>query len=221
MTARRIARASLLVLAALCACHAKRARPAGAPPASLQIVAIDDSIDPFATASAPSDVTIQSELGPLGGGKEIAEHYARTIVRPGETEAAARARLRRWLATVSLPSPARFGVGIVHDEPGSAYARSWVLAGPTVITTSDVVDAEPTNTGGDVGVTVTLSRDGANRFEDFTRAWVGRRAAICLDDDVTTAPVIRTPIGGGRLEITTGRDTRSAEKLAASLRPAR
>ncbi len=220
----RLAGALLLTLA-MTACHAKRARPAGAPAASLQIVAVDDSIDPFTTARAspPSDVTLQSESVPVGGGAEVSEHYARTVVRAGETDSAARARLRGWLATVPLPPRARFGVGVVHDGPDSAYARSWVLVGATIVSTSDVEDAAAAKDLEGMGPTVmvTLSRAAANRFEDFTRSWVDRRAAIMLDDDVTSAPVIRTPIAGGRLRITTGGDDPEADRIAASLRPAR
>ena len=207
------------------ACHAKRARPTGVPAAKLEIVAIDDSVDPFASGSVspPSDVTIESEIVSLGGGSRE-EHFARTVVRAGERDAAARARLGAWLATVTLPAGARFGVGVVHDGPASAFARSCVLGGPVVVTSSDVVDAQATRDGSDTdpAVVITLASGGARRFEDFTRAWLGRRAAIVVDDDVMTMPVIRTTIAGGRLSITTGReDPDVADRLAASLRPTR
>ena len=217
-----IVRRAAVALSLALACHPHRTRPAGVAAASFQIVAIDDGVDPFAPSSAPPDVTIEDEIEPLGPGRDVTEHYARTVLRAGETDAAARARLRAWLATVALPAGDRFGVGVVHDAPGSGYARSYVLAGPTVVTTADVEDAVVAKQSTEPAITVTLFPGGAQRFEDFTRSWVQRRAAILLDDDVRSAPRIMSPIGGGRVLISLGReDAASAERLAESLRPAR
>ncbi len=46
-------------------------------------------------------------------------------------------------------------------------------------------------------VNFTFNSVGARRFADVTRANVGRRFAIVLDDKVISAPVIREPITGG------------------------
>ena len=217
-----IVRRAAVALSLALACHPHRTRPAGVVAASFQIIAIDDGVDPFASARAPADVTIEDEIEPVGPGRDVPSHYARTVVRAGETDAAARVRLRAWLATVPLPAGARFGVGVVHDGPGSGHARSYVLAGPTVITTADVEDAVVAKQSAEPAITVTLFPGGAQRFEDFTRTWLQRRAAILLDDDVRSAPRIMTPIGGGRLQISlAGEDAASAERLAASLRPTR
>jgi preprotein translocase subunit SecD len=61
--------------------------------------------------------------------------------------------------------------------------------------------------GGGAGsfyVAVTFSPAGADRFEEVTGANVQRRFAIILDDEIDSAPVIRTKIGGGRASITLG-----------------
>jgi len=54
----------------------------------------------------------------------------------------------------------------------------------------------------DVGVT--FSPEGARRFEALTRAHVGQRVAILLNDKVSSAPVIVAPISGGQARITLG-----------------
>jgi len=48
------------------------------------------------------------------------------------------------------------------------------------------------------------SQPRADRFEEVTGANVQRRFAIILDDEIDSAPVIRTKIGGGRASITLG-----------------
>ena len=62
----------------------------------------------------------------------------------------------------------------------------------------DLTDAGPATTSrpGDGGE-LHLQLLGARRFADITRANVGRRFAIVLDNKVISAPVIREPILGG------------------------
>ena len=57
----------------------------------------------------------------------------------------------------------------------------------------------------------------------MTTEWLERRMAIVIDDHVDSAPVIRSPIRGGRLTITMGagepdKQLADARLLAASLR---
>jgi preprotein translocase subunit SecD len=63
------------------------------------------------------------------------------------------------------------------------------------------VDLDRTGTG-PASVTLTLSEDAATRFEDVTREWTNRRIALIVDDEVDSAPVVKTAIGGGRVSIT-------------------
>ncbi len=59
---------------------------------------------------------------------------------------------------------------------------------------------------------------GARRFAEVTRNNVGHRFAVVLDDKVITAPVINTPITGGRGEISGSFNAASANDLAVLLR---
>ena len=67
-------------------------------------------------------------------------------------------------------------------------------------------------------VNFTFDSVGARRFADVTNANVGRRFAIVLDDKVISAPVIQTPITGGRGQISGNFNARSAQDLSVLLR---
>ncbi len=53
-------------------------------------------------------------------------------------------------------------------------------------------------------VSLTLDRQGADKFADLTRNHTDERFAIMLDDEVQSAPVINEPIPGGRAQISMG-----------------
>ncbi|MGD0434485.1 MAG: protein translocase subunit SecD, partial [Acetobacteraceae bacterium] len=63
-----------------------------------------------------------------------------------------------------------------------------------------------------------FNSNGARRFADITRANVGHRFAIVLDDKVISAPVIREPITGGSGQISGGFTANTANDLAVLLR---
>lgn len=73
------------------------------------------------------------------------------------------------------------------------------------------------NTGEPV-VTFKLDNEGARRFGDMTRDNIGRALAVVLDNEVITAPVIRSVIAGGSGEISGGFSTTEASDLALLLR---
>src|SRR5690606_10442462 len=58
---------------------------------------------------------------------------------------------------------------------------------------------------------------GARIFGDVTGQNVGRRFAVVLDDQIITAPVIRSPITGGTGMIEGGFTIQSAQDLATLL----
>lgn len=72
-------------------------------------------------------------------------------------------------------------------------------------------------------VSITMTPEGAARFEALTAANVRRKLAIVLDGKVTAAPVIHERIPGGRAQITLGRTgapedlRRQADRLAQML----
>jgi preprotein translocase subunit SecD len=71
-------------------------------------------------------------------------------------------------------------------------------------------------------VHLTLDAKGARIFRDVTRENVGRRMAILLFEkgrgEVVTAPVIRSEIGGGRVQISGRMTTQEANDVALLLR---
>ena len=69
-------------------------------------------------------------------------------------------------------------------------------------------------------VNFTFNSVGARRFADITRANVGRRFAIVLDNKVISAPVIREPILGGRGQISGNFTASSAPTLPCCCAPA-
>ena len=76
-----------------------------------------------------------------------------------------------------------------------------------ILTGENLTDAQPgfDSQTQEPTVNLTLDAQGARVFRDVTRANVGRRMAIILFEkgkgEVVTAPVIRTEIGGGRVQI--------------------
>ena len=93
-----------------------------------------------------------------------------------------------------------------------------------VLTGENLTDAQPGFDGQTQEPTVNLTLDakGARIFRDVTRENVGKRMAIVLFEkgkgEVVTAPVIRTEIGGGRVQISGRMTTSEANDTALLLR---
>ena len=86
---------------------------------------------------------------------------------------------------------------------------------------ANLTDARPgqdQQRGGGWVVNFTFDSVGARRFADVTNANVGKRFAIVLDDKVISAPVIQTPITGGRGQISGNFNAQSANDLSVLLR---
>ncbi|MCB2427584.1 protein translocase subunit SecD [Methylophaga pinxianii] len=67
-------------------------------------------------------------------------------------------------------------------------------------------------------VSFVLDKEGARLFTEMTQNNIGRSLAIVLDDEVITAPVIRSVIAGGRGEISGAFTVAEANELALLLR---
>jgi len=93
-----------------------------------------------------------------------------------------------------------------------------------VLTGDRINDAQPgfDNQSGEPAVHISLDGTGARIFQQATRESVGKRMAILLFEkgkgEVVTAPVIRTEIGGGRVQISGRMNTREANDIALLLR---
>ena len=113
-----------------------------------------------------------------------------------------------------------FGTELYLERGGSP-----VLVKKQVVLTGDRInDAQPgfDNQTGEPAVHISLDGTGARVFQQVTRENVGKRMAILLFEkgkgEVVTAPVIRTEIGGGRVQISGRMTTREASDVALLLR---
>ncbi len=105
-----------------------------------------------------------------------------------------------------------------RDGPPLLVKRQVVLTGDRL------TDAQPGFDGqtNEPAVHLTLDAAGARIFRDLTRDNVGKRMAILLIEkgkgEVVTAPVIRSEIGGGRVQISGRMSTTEANDVALLLR---
>ncbi|MFA6310037.1 MAG: protein translocase subunit SecD [Sterolibacterium sp.] len=102
--------------------------------------------------------------------------------------------------------------------------RPLLLRKQVVLTGERLTDAQPgfDNQTHEPAVHLTLDSAGARIFKDVTRESVGKRMAIVLIEkgkgEVVTAPVIRSEIGGGRVQISGRMTTVEANDVALLLR---
>ena len=93
-----------------------------------------------------------------------------------------------------------------------------------ILTGENLTDAQPgfDNQTQEAAVHLSLDAKGTRIFKDVTRENVGKRMAILLFEkgkgEVVTAPVIRTEIGGGRVQISGRMSTVEANDTALLLR---
>lgn len=111
------------------------------------------------------------------------------------------------------------------DELYTERGGPQLLVKKQVVLTGDrLTDAQPgfDNQTHEPAVHLTLDSAGARIFRDITRENVGKRMAILLIEkgkgEVVTAPVIRTEIGGGRVQISGRMTTVEANDVALLLR---
>ena len=99
-----------------------------------------------------------------------------------------------------------------------------VVKKQVVLTGDNLTDAQPgfDNQTQEAAVHLTLDAKGSRIFKDVTRENVGKRMAILLFEkgkgEVVTAPVIRSEIGGGRVQISGRMTTVEANDVALLLR---
>lgn len=193
------------------------------PPASdLAVVAVDDSTDPYAVAAAdtvlpldlPADVSLEPEQVPAGPGHTEARRYP--LFRGAGVSPAARA----WLGKLVVPAGRHWAFAKherFDDATGRNVADGWrayLLDGPPLIGSKNLrrVAAERPPSAFGWQLTIELDEPGAKRFEQATRDHLEQRLAIVVDGVVMSAPVVKTPISGGRLIITLGSGAPEAEQ---------
>lgn len=116
--------------------------------------------------------------------------------------------------------PVPFGDEKFLERNGQAV----VVKKQVILTGDNLTDAQPgfDNQTQEAAVHLTLDAKGSRIFKDVTRDNVGKRMAILLFEkgkgEVVTAPVIRSEIGGGRVQISGRMTTVEANDVALLLR---
>ena len=128
-------------------------------------------------------------------------------------------RMVEETATLSPGAPPPPGVEFLQIQEGGGGGRIAVRKRVDV-DGGDLTDARAGTNGqtGDWVVNFKFNSNGGRRFADITRANVGKRFAIVLDDKVISAPAIREAITGGSGQISGGFTVTSANELAVLLR---
>ena len=120
----------------------------------------------------------------------------------------------------ALAGQVPFGDEIYREPDG----RPILVRKQVVLTGDRINDAQPgfDNQTGEPAVHINLDGTGARIFQQVTRENVGRRMAILLFEkgkgEVVTAPVIRTEIPGGRVQISGRMTTQEARDVSLLLR---
>jgi preprotein translocase subunit SecD len=113
-----------------------------------------------------------------------------------------------------------FGDERFLDRNGQAV----VVKKQVILTGENLTDAQPgfDNQTQEAAVHLTLDAKGARIFKDVTRENINKRMAILLFEkgkgEVVTAPVIRSEIGGGRVQISGRMSTAEANDTSLLLR---
>jgi len=123
-------------------------------------------------------------------------------------------------AEISTTSIVPFGDERFLERTGQAV----VVKKQVLLTGENLTDAQPgfDNQTQEAAVHLTLDAKGARIFRDVTRENIGKRMAILIFEkgkgEVVTAPVIRSEIGGGRVQISGRMNTVEANDVALLLR---
>ena len=206
--------------------------------ARLEFKMLDDESDFFGKVPenqvpAAEGIEIRFQNEPAGVGKNVKVDFARINKRDNETMAECLERFKKWTSTLQVPDDHQVSFGKIEEvdeESGHSIEKGWqtyYLYNRAEVTGEYITDAtravNSQNGIPEVYVALTFSPAGADRFEEVTGANVNRRFAIILDEVVSSAPVIKTKIGGGHASITMGngdpdKQLKDAEKLELVLR---
>ena len=113
-----------------------------------------------------------------------------------------------------------FGTELYYERSGQPV----LVKKQVVLTGERINDAQPGFDGqsGEPAVHINLDGAGARIFQQVTRESIGKRMAILLFErgkgEVVTAPVIRSEIGGGRVQISGRMTTQEANDVSLLLR---
>jgi hypothetical protein len=161
---------------------------------------VDDDADPLRalqSAALPGGARVEAVSVPAGlPGDALSMRFR--FVAPTRFTPAQLAELAA-LAAPHLPAKRELAWGLGEDANGRPALTSYLL-GAAVVDASDVGSARKrADEGGFYGVDLVLRAEGAERFGVVTGMMLRRRLAILSGGRVHLAPVVQSPIRGGRL----------------------
>jgi preprotein translocase subunit SecD len=185
--------------------------------------------------------TLHNRINELGVAEPVIQQQGadRIVVQlPGVQDTAKAKDILGRTATLEIrmvddeasADPTRLQAAAAGQPPvGSEYyvergGRGLLVKKQVVLTGERLTDAQAgfDNQTQEPAVHLTLDSAGARIFKDVTRENVGKRMAILLIEkgkgEVVTAPVIRSEIGGGRVQISGRMSTVEANDVALLLR---
>jgi preprotein translocase subunit SecD len=183
-------------------------------------------------------VTLHNRINELGVAEPVIQQQGldRVVVQlPGVQDTAKAKDIIGRTATLEVRMvdestegrAAEIGSGAVpfgDERYADREGRSVVVKKQVVLTGENLTDAQAgfDNQTQEAAVHLTLDAKGSRIFKDVTRENVGKRMAILLFEkgkgEVVTAPVIRSEIGGGRVQISGRMTTVEANDTALLLR---
>jgi preprotein translocase subunit SecD len=183
-------------------------------------------------------VTLHNRINELGVAEPVIQQQGldRIVVQlPGVQDTAKAKEILGRTATLEIrmvdesaeARTAELGAGPVPFGDEKFLERNGqpiVVKKQVMLTGDNLTDAQPgfDQQTQEAAVHLTLDAKGARIFKDVTRENVGKRMAILLFEkgkgEVVTAPVIRTEIGGGRVQISGRMTTVEANDTALLLR---
>ena len=183
-------------------------------------------------------VTLHNRINELGGAEPVIQQQGldRIVVQlPGVQDTAKAKDILGRTATLEVrlvdegteARAAESGRGPVPFGSERYLERSGqpvIVKKQVILTGENLTDAQPGFDGQTQEPTVNLTLDakGSRIFRDITRENIGKRMAIVLFEkgkgEVVTAPVIRSEIGGGRVQISGRMTTAEANDTALLLR---
>lgn len=108
----------------------------------------------------------------------------------------------------------------VPDSSGGSWQEKPIPVMRTPLITGESIQEASSSVDPNMNaprVDLAFTPRGAALFEEITNQLLGRRLAIVLDGKVVTAPVVQTPISGGKAVITGNFTVQEAQDLARAL----
>lgn len=152
--------------------------------------------------------------------EEDAETVMRVLLKPSRLEF--REVVESYVLGGEPPAALPPGTEILHEYrlEGDRLSRVHYLVKKKVLLSGDIVESAKAGIHEQTAmptVELLLNKRGAAEFHETTRESIGKSVAIVVDGNVVSAPVIRSPIPGGRIVIAGGFSLEGARDIALAL----